>query len=398
MIMSATAKKLSPILVLLPLMWVNANHYSVAQTTVVTGSIVGTVSDPSGAVISGAKVAITNIATQQVVRLATNSSGSFNSGALIPGEYRARISAEGFSSAQVSLTVLVGNTATTNVKLQIGQETQVIEVKDSEVRVNTEQATVQGVLNAQQIENLPVNGRNFMDLAQLEPGVQIQDGANFGKDGYLAVSIGGRFGGSTRIEVDGVDVTDEILGSTTTNIPASAIQEFQLSQSSLDLSTELTTSGAINVTTRSGTNDIHGEAFEFFRNSSLAAALPTPHGLSESFQRSQYGGSLGGPIVKNKFFYFLDGERTQQHLQAPVLVAPPFAQYSRSFSAPFTETNLLARADFQLRPSVHAFYRFGYVENTFVTNGQAGFSVYEGQEHHPRRGCRCRLRYREFQQ
>src|SRR6516165_4414351 len=111
MIMSATAKKLSPILVLLPLMWVNANHYSVAQTTVVTGSIVGTVSDPSGAVISGAKVAITNIATQQVVRLATNSSGSFNSGALIPGEYRARISAEGFSSAQVSLTVLVGNTA-----------------------------------------------------------------------------------------------------------------------------------------------------------------------------------------------------------------------------------------------------------------------------------------------
>lgn len=349
------------------------------QATVGTGSIVGTVVDPSGAVISGAKVAIINIATQQVVKLATNSSGSFNSGALIPGKYQARISVEGFSSAQVSLTVLVGNTATANVKLQIGQETQVIDVRDSEVRINTEQATVQGVLNAQQIENLPVNGRNFMDLAQLEPGVQIQDGADFGKDGYAAVSIAGRFGNSTRIAVDGVDVTDEIQGSTTTNIPASAIQEFQLSQSSMDLSTELTTSGAINVTTRSGTNDIHGQAFEFFRDSSLAAALPAPSGLSERFQRSQYGGSLGGPIVKNKFFYFLDGERTQQHLQAPVLVAPPFSQYSGSFSAPFTETNLLARADFQLRPSVHAFYRFGYFENTFVTNGQAGFSVYKGK-------------------
>ena len=107
--------------------------------------------------------------------------------------------------------------------------------------------------------------------------------------------------------------------------------------------------------------------------------VDAPPGLSESFQRSQYGGSLGGPIVKNKIFYFLDGERTHQHLQAPVLVAPPFAQYSGSFSAPFTETNLLARADFQLRPSVHSFYRFGYFENTFMTNGQAGFSVYEGK-------------------
>src|SRR6202040_1211354 len=93
----------------------------------------------------------------------------------------------------------------------------------------------------------------------------------------------------------------------TTNIPASAIQEFQLSQSSLDLSTELTTSGAINVTTRSGTNAIHGEAFEFFRDSSLAASLPAPPGLSEPFQRSQYGGRVGGPIIRNKFFFFKGG-------------------------------------------------------------------------------------------
>jgi hypothetical protein len=350
-----------------------------AQTTVGTGSIVGTVSDPSGAVITGAAITITNVANRQVVDLVTNPSGYFNSGSLVPGDYKTRVSAKGFSSAEVSLTVLVGNTATANVKLQIGQEAQIIEVQDSEVRVNTEQPTVQGVLSAQQIENLPVNGRNFMDLAQLEPGVQVQDAVDFSKDGYLAVSIGGRFGDSTRITVDGVDVSDEIWGSTTTNIPASAIQEFQLSQSNMDLSTELTTSGAINVTTRSGTNDIHGEAFDYFRDSSLAAALPAPSGLSESFQRSQYGGSLGGPIIKNKVFYFLDGERTQQHLQAPVLVAPPFERYSGTFSAPFTETNLLARADFQLRRSLRAFYRFGYFENTFVANGGVGFEVYKGK-------------------
>jgi hypothetical protein len=349
------------------------------QTTVGTGSIVGNVGDPSGAVVSGAKVTITNLGTGQLINLTTNSSGSFNSGALIPGNYKAQISAKGFNTAEAVVTVLVGNTATVNVPLQVGQETQVIEVQGSAVRVNTEQPTVQGVLNADQIDNLPVNGRNFLDLAQLEPGVQIQDGANFSKDGYSSISFGGRFGRTARIEVDGIDVSDEIFGSTTTNIPASGIQEFQLSQSSMDLSTELTTSGAINVTTRSGTNAIHGEAFSLFRDSSLAASLPTPPGLTEPFQRSQYGGRLGGPIVKNKFFYFLDGERTLQHEQAPVLVAAPFEQYSGNFSSPFHEDNLMAKADYQLTHSVRAFYRLSYFENAFTANGGLGFSVYGGK-------------------
>src|SRR5215831_2539782 len=354
---------------------------SLAQTTVGTGSIVGTVSDPSTAVIAGARVAIINVATGQVINLATNSVGAYNSGALVPGEYRVRASAEGFGAMDVSLTVLVGNTATANIRLRLGPETQVIQVQDSAVRVNTEQPTIQGVLSAQQIENLPVNGRNFLDLAQLEPGVQIQDGSNFGngKDGFSSISFGGRFGRTARIEVDGIDVSDEAYGSTTINIPASAIQEFQLSQSTLDLSTELTTSGAVNVTTRSGTNEIHGEAFSFFRDSSLAAALPSPPGLSEPFQRFQYGGRLGGPIIKNKFFYFLDGERTLHHEQAPVLVDAPFQQYSGNFSSPYHENNFMAKANYEFPHSVHAFYRFSYFQNSFVANGPLGFSLYEGK-------------------
>jgi hypothetical protein len=250
-----------------------------AQTTVGTGSLVGIVSDPTGAVISGAGVRITNVATGQFISVTSNSIGLFNSGALIPGNYTTLISAKGFNSAEIAVTVLVGNTASVNVQLQIGSGKTIVEVQDSGLRVNTEQSTVQGVLNEQQIENLPINGRNFQDLAQLEPGAQIQDGGNFvgnPKDGFSSISFGGRFGHTARVEVDGVDVSDEILGSTTMNIPASGIQEFQLSQSSMDLSTELTTSGAVNVTTRSGTNTIHGEAFDFFRDSSLAAALPAP--------------------------------------------------------------------------------------------------------------------------
>jgi hypothetical protein len=353
-----------------------------AQTTIGTGSIVGTVSDPSGAVISGAKVTITNVATGQVIDLTTNASGAFHSGALVPGNYKAQLSAKDFSAVAVPVTVLVGNTAAVNVNLQVGQEKTVIEVQEYAARVNTEQPTVQGVLNEQQIENLPVSGRNFLDLAQLEPGVQIQDASNFGfgfQDGFSSISFGGRFGRTARIEVDGIDISDEHFGSSTTNIPESAIQEFQLSQSSMDLSTELTTSGAVNVTTRSGTNNVHGEAFGVFRDSSLAAGLPAPPGLKEPFQRSQYGGRVGGSVIKNKFFYLLDGERTLKHGQAPVLVFQPFQQYSGGFRASFRETDFLAKADYQLTHSAHAFYRFGYFQNSSTSNGGFGFSLYNAK-------------------
>jgi hypothetical protein len=358
---------------------VNAGSPLLAQTTVGTGSMVGIVSDPSGAVVSGANIRITNLATGQRINVTTNSSGAFNSGALLPGDYKVQASAQGFSSSETRVTALLGNTATVNVHLQIGPANQVVEVKSSELSVNTEQPTVQGVLSEKQIENLPANGRNFLDLAQLEPGVQIQDGTQLGKDGYTSISIGGRFGRTSRIEVDGLDTSDEIVGSTTLNIPASGIQEFQLSQSSLDISTELTSSGAVNVATRSGTNEIHGEAFGAFRDSSVSAALPSPPGLTEPFQRSQFGGRIGGPIIKNKFFYFLDGERTLQHLQAPVLVAAPFQQFSGSFNAPYRENNLMARADYLFPHAVHAFYRFNYFENSFTTSGQLGYAVYHAK-------------------
>jgi hypothetical protein len=348
------------------------------QTTVGTGSIVGVVSDPSDAVISGARVTITSIQTQQIVRVSTNSSGWFDSGALVPGDYQTLISAKGFASVEAVTTVLVGNTSTVKAKLRIGDEKEVISVQDSALPVNNEQATVQGVLDEQQIENLPVNGRNFLDLAQLEPGVQVQDGWTVYKDGYSALSFGSRSGRTARIELDGVDISDEIWGSTTMNVPSSGIYEFQLSQSSHDLSTEVTSSGAVNVTTRSGTNAMHGEAFDLFRDSSLAAALPTASGVSEPFQRSQYGGRIGGPFIRDKFFYFFDAERILQHERAPVLIGAPFQQYSGSFSAPFHEDNLIAKADYQL-PSTHLFYRFSYFENSLASNGGLGLSLYKSK-------------------
>src|SRR5271157_2099867 len=130
-----------------------------AQTTISTGSIVGIATDPSGAVVTNAKVSIKNEATSQVIDVATNSSGAYNSGALVPGQYTVRFAAPGFRSVVTNVTVQVGNTATANVKFQVGQADQVIDVQGVEVQVNTEQAIVQGVLSATQIETLPVNGR-----------------------------------------------------------------------------------------------------------------------------------------------------------------------------------------------------------------------------------------------
>ncbi len=336
-----------------------------AQTTISTGSIVGTVTDPSGAVVSGAKVTITNKGTGQVVTTTTTSTGNYASGALIPGDYTVRVEAAGFKTTQMQVVVQVNTTASGNGKLTLGESAQVVEVQASELAVNTEQATVQGVITAQQIENLPINGRNFLDLAQLEPGVQIQDGGTFDptKNGFSSVSFGGRFGRTARIEVDGVDVSDENVGTTTQNIPMGAIQESSLQQSSLDLSTELTSSGSVNITTKSGTNALHGEGFYYFRDQSLNANLP---GASHNpFQRNQFGGSLGGAIIKDKLFFFFDAERTKQDLLDPVLPGGAFTGLTGSFNSPYRETETIGRVDYQVN-RYKVFYRFTYDQNKSV--------------------------------
>ena len=333
-----------------------------AQTTISTGSIVGTVTDPSGAVVSGVKVTITNKGTGQVITTTTTSTGNYASGALNPGNYQVRIEGQGFKTTEFASTVQVNTTSSGNVKLELGQSAQVVEVQASELAVNTEQATVQGVLTSEQIENLPINGRNFLDLAQLEPGVQIQDGGTFDptKNGFSSVSFGGRFGRTARIEVDGGDISDETVGTTTQNVPLGAIQESSLQQSSLDLSTELTSSGALSITTKSGTNTIHGDGFYYFRDQTLNAALPSAS--KNYFQRNQFGGDLGGPIVKDKLFFFIDAERNKQALVDPVIPGGLFGGLAGNFVSAFPDTEILGKLDYTAG-KLHTFYRFSFEQN-----------------------------------
>ena len=356
-----------------------------AQTTVAQGSIQGTITDPTGAVVGGAKVTIKSQATGAVSTTTTSSSGTYNSGGLIPGNYLVRVEAKGFKTSELPVDVQVTVTASGSLKLEVGQEATVVEVQGAAVTVNTEQATVQGVLNGDQIDNLPVNGRNFLDLAQLEPGVQMQDGTTFDptKAGYSSVSINGVFGRTPRIEVDGLDVSDETVGTTTQNIPQSAIQEFNISRSSLDLSTELTASGAINVATRSGTNAYHGQAFGAFRDQAAGFAN-FPGGQSLPFQRSQYGGRFGGAFIKDKLFFFADSERTLQASVDPVVVAAPFSSLSGGFAAPFHSESTEGKLDWQASKDIHVFYKFAYDSNFSGSNAFAGdYSAYANRDNTP---------------
>jgi Carboxypeptidase regulatory-like domain len=351
-----------------------------AQANVQAGSIQGVVTDPQGSVVAGAKVTITNKDTGASSETASTSSGTFTSGSLTPGTYVVRVEAPGFKTTEYTVPVVVNVITTANAKMELGATTTVVEVSSQAVSVNTDQAQVSGTLTTQQIENLPINGRNFLDLAQLEPGVQIQDGSNFDptKTGFSSISFGGRFGRSARIAVDGVDVSDENVGTTTTSIPSSAIAEFQLAQSSLDLSNDLTSSGAVNVATKSGTNTLHGELFGLFRDSSQAAAFPS----NAQFQRSQYGGDIGGPIIKDKLFFFVDAERTLQHATAGVVVGAPFASFSGTFPAPFHETNALGKLDWQATKNVHVFERFSFFQNLAQDSngGVASFSFFNNRD------------------
>jgi hypothetical protein len=340
-----------------------------AQSTVGTGSIQGTLTDPQGASVPNAKITISNKGTGQALHINASSTGTYDVGALAPGDYVVRIEAQGFKTTELGILVQIGVTSGGNVQLEIGQASLVVEVNATSVGVNTEQATVQGVITEDQIANLPINGRNFLDLAQLEPGVQIQDGGNFDptKNGFSSISFGGRFGRTARIELDGIDISDETVGTTTQNIPISAIREFQVSQSSLDLSSELTSSGSVNVSTQSGVNTFHGGGFFQWRGNQSGAPIGTPPAV---YDRRQYGADLGGALIKNKLFFFGAWERTKQATQGTVdLSGTPFASLSGGLASPFLDNELFGRLDWVISPNYRAFYRFNYEHG----NAVAGF-------------------------
>src|SRR5580700_6577432 len=357
---------------------------SLAQTTVSQGSIQGTLTDQTNAVVPDATITITSRTTGQTVTVKTSSAGTYNSGGLPVGDYQVRVQAKGFKTAQLTLPVQIAVTSSGNVKLELGRETTTVEVQSSAIAVNTEQSAVQGVLNGEEIDNMPINGRSFLDLAQLEPGVQMQDGGNFDptKVGYNSISINGDFGRTPRIEVDGLDVSDETVGTTTQNVALSSIQEFNIGRSSLDISTEVTSTGSVNLATRSGTNELHGQAFYLFRDYSVGFAA-LPGAVNSQFQRNQFGGRLGGAIIKNKLFFFIDSERLKQDSQDSIVAGAPFQFLTQGLDSPFKSSQASGRLDWQVTEHIHVFYKFAYDWNYSTSSASTGFSYYANRDYAP---------------
>ena len=355
------------------------------------GSIQGTVTDPSGAVVAGAQITISNPETGFARALTSDSAGFYSLGPLIPGNYTIAVSASGFQRTVLKTTVKTGTATGGNVKLTVGSTGVTVEVSAGAVQVDTEQPGVAGIITGTQIDTLPINGRNILDIAQIQPGVVLQSGQSFDptKTGYSALGVNGENGRSTRILVDGQDISDETVGTTIYNVPEGAIGEFQLNRSNQDVSGEVTSTGQVLMTTHSGTNRLHGNAFGIFQDARAGfAGINGLSGDQSPFQRNQYGGYIGGPILHDRLFFFGGAERIKQFDSSPVNASNPnftalYTQYP-SVPDPFKDTFSIGRLDYNGPWQVHYFARATYSNNAaFGTAGQNPYALFENQDNVP---------------
>ena len=320
----------------------------------------------------GAEVTVRQIGTGLARKATTTAEGAFRIEALEPGTYEIGVSSPGFETTWRQLTLLVGDRRTVNLELKVEGATQRIDVKTDVSGVNATEYKVDGRVSRVEIENLPLNGRSFLELAQLEPGIQVVSVTNPGAYGnnYQQVLVGGAYFSQTRISIDGSTVTDRFVGGTTQGLSQESVQEFQASTFNLDPATGLTGSGAINIVTRRASNDLHGSAFFYYRDHNLAAypgmrrsALnPEP-----SFARRQSGFNLGGPLRRDRLFWFANYEHNNQDAVFDVTNNHPiFSKFDLVYPNPLDSDLFNLRIDAQPSDRHQAFLRFSLDKNNTV--------------------------------
>jgi Carboxypeptidase regulatory-like domain/TonB-dependent Receptor Plug Domain len=286
-----------------------------------TGSITGTVADPSGAVVNGAKITLTNQGTGVALTTTTGSDGVYKFSPVRIGTYKVDVSYQGFKSVtQNDVKVDVGTNVLLNLTLTPGSTSETVEVTAATPLLQTQDASVGQVVDQRSVNNLPLNGRNFTFLAQLVQGVNSPQSDTRGNAASGAFSANGFRPAQNNYMLDGIDNnsdTVDFLNGTNFVVlpPVDAIQEFKVQTT--DFSAEYGRSGAavLNATLKSGTNEFHGDVWEFFRNDKLdardffehncTAGVCTPSKKAE-LRWNQFGGTLGGPVIKNKVFFFGD--------------------------------------------------------------------------------------------
>jgi hypothetical protein len=291
------------------------------------GTISGTVSDPGAAVVPGAEVSIENIATHEVRHIATSSTGLFSAPNLTPGTYRVTVTAPGFSTwTRPGIEVQVGGEAVLRAELQVGAAADTIVVHEEMPAVDTASSAIEAVNTGSTVRELPLNGRDWTTLAALQPGVAIvrtQAGVGLnttrGNRGLgTQMAVGGARPQQNNYRLDGVSVNDyagsgpaSVLGI---SLGVDAIEQFSVVSGNPTADYGKTSGGVINAVSRSGTNQIHGSAYEFLRNSALDARNFFDPTKAPPFKRNQFGASFGGPIRHDKTFFFADYEGLRQSL------------------------------------------------------------------------------------
>lgn len=280
-----------------------------------TATLTGTVVDPSGAVIGGAKVSAQNKATGMQREALSTKAGIFVFNDLAPGEYDLTIKADGFAVTTATVRITVGQQANLRAEVRVAQSEQHIDVSGAIPLVETSSSVVDGVVDSKQIDALPLNGRNFLELALLMPGNAPAPLYDPTKSDTVLVSSTGQLGRGQNITIDASDNNDDVVGGMLVNIPQDAVQEFQIATNRFSAELGRSTSSVVNILTKSGTNDLHGTAAIFARDAALQAK-PNSFGQSVGdtppFRRDQYTGSIGGPVVKDKAWWFTSFEYRDQ--------------------------------------------------------------------------------------
>ncbi len=308
--------------------------------TAVTGSIFGTVTDPTGAPVPGANVEIQNVSKGVVYRTMTNDSGNYTQSQMQPGDYTISVTKPGFQKfVQQNIAAVVSQSTRVDAQLTIGTESQEVTVTSAPPAIQTDRATVETNFTAGQISSLPVANRNFTNLALLTPGSVIntyQHAPSENPQQSTLVNTGGVLFANTNYMLDGMNNNDVVLGITMVNPPMDSVAEFNAQTSNYDAEYHAT-GAVISVETKSGTNDFHGSAFEFLQNDLFEARdpftqglvlpgqAPPPHRGIPELRWNQFGGTIGGPIKRNRLFFFGDYQGTYRRIGASESVRVPTA-------------------------------------------------------------------------
>jgi len=286
-----------------------------AQTTF--GSVVGSVTDPTGAALAGVEVKLTNTGTNEVHRMSASNSGVYSFADIQPGTYRLDVDGPGFKHFTLNgIEVQTGGTTRANALMQVGNVSETVEVTSAAPLIQTDSANLGGVIEGRTVQTIPLNGRNVNNLLELIPGVQAQGSTNgnisTNQIAYGNYQIGGGFGNQSAFYIDGV-LSQMPSNNAVSMIPSQdTVREFQVTTSDVSAEFGGFAGGVVNITTKSGTNTYHGSVYEYHRNRVLNANdfFSNRAGRARpSWIQNQYGATIGGPIVKDKAFFFAGFER-----------------------------------------------------------------------------------------